>query len=387
VTHRDASSSFAVITGHERSETGPASSRAAGAAEERRRWDKIAFAADTLIFLMGVENLPEIASKLIENGRAESTPVALVRWGTWAGKQETLIGELGTIAEKVKQAGFKAPAVTIIGDVVNWRSRLQWWDNRPLFGKTIVVTRAREQASGLVDSLINEGAEPIEFPTIRISEPRDNYSSLDAAIASLSTFEWIVFTSVNAVNAVIKRLKISGRDARAFAGLKIAAVGPATAQALAAYGLSADFLPTKFVGHEVATEFPGDQTGQRILIPRAKEGNDELPEKLTERGAIVTLATAYETEIDTAMAPLVLEKLQVGEVDVVTFTSSSTVKNFHLALGPDIAAMNKVLIACIGPSTAQTARELFSREPDIIAQQQHTVPGLVEALKEYFRSA
>ncbi len=384
VTHRDASSSFAVITGHERSETTESGTRSAGEAEERRRWDKIAHAADTLIFLMGVENISEITSRLIEHGRSASTPVALVRWGTWAGKQETLVGELGTVAGEVVRRGFKAPAVTVIGDVVNWRSRLQWWDNRPLFGKSIVVTRAREQSSGLIDLLNEEGALPIEFPTVKIIEPADGYDSLDAAISTLNNFQWVIFTSANAVGKFDTRLKAMKKDSREFAGLKIAAVGTATAERLEQLGIIADFIPTKFVGEEIAAEFPVEAAGLKILIPRAKQANDRLPEKLIDLGADVTVVTAYETVVDSAIAPTVAEKIASGEIDVLTFTSSSTVKNFHSAIGLDNRSLSKALIACIGPSTAETARELFLREPDIIAKD-HNILGMVEALKQYYR--
>ena len=196
----------------------------------------IAHAADTLIFLMGVESLPEITARLIENGRDRETPVALVRWGTWAGRQETLTGVLGDIAEKARAANFKAPAVTVVGDVVKWRDELRWWDNRPLSGKRIVVTRAREQASALVDVLSAEGAEPLEFPVIRIAPPSDGYAGLDAALAEISSYDWLILTSVNGVAALRFRLKVAGRDARALGGVKVAAVGPATAERLKKWG-------------------------------------------------------------------------------------------------------------------------------------------------------
>ena len=383
VTHRDASSSFAVITGHERSDTGESSTRPPGEAEERRRWDRIAFAADTLIFLMGVESLSEITSRLIENGRAPSTPVALVRWGTWAGRQQTVVGDLETITETVIRLGFKAPAVTIVGDVVNWRSRLQWWDNRPLSGKRVIVTRAREQSSQLIELLTEEGAEPIEFPTIRITSPAAGYAELDHSVAILNQFDWVVFTSSNSVLSVFKRLKAHGRDSRAFSGCKVAAVGPTTAETLSSHGIEADFIPSKFTGGDIASEFPVDLSGQKILIPRAKQGTDTLPEKLVQGGAEVLLVTAYETAIDDSFALEAAQRIRDNEIDVVTFTSSSTVTNFVKALGLPPAALSGIEIACIGPNTAQTARELFLREPDIIADS-HTVPGLISALKERF---
>jgi len=173
VTHRDAASSFAVITGHERDDARESGTREPGQAEGRRRWDRIAHAADTLLFLMGVENLEEIAGQLQAHGRSPETPVALVRWGTWAGRQETLVGTLGDIVEKVRAAGFQAPAVTVVGEVVRLREKLRWFDAGPLAGKRIVVTRAREQASEFAEKLRARGAEPIEFPLIRIAPPSD----------------------------------------------------------------------------------------------------------------------------------------------------------------------------------------------------------------------
>jgi uroporphyrinogen III methyltransferase/synthase len=385
VTHRDASSSFAVITGHERSDKTQSGGRIAGEAEERRRWDKIAHAADTLIFLMGIENLGEITDRLIENGRVPETPVALIRWGTWAGRQETLVGELSSIANTARLRGFKAPAVTVVGDVVKWRDTLRWWDNRPLSGKRIVVTRAREQASSLIELLSREGAEPIEFPTIQIVPPQDDYAELDRALSSLDSFDWVVLTSVNAVVTLFKRLNNAGRDARALASVKIAAVGPATSESLASLGIIPDFVPSKFVGEEIAAEFPVDPKGLGILIVRAKDGNDRLPNGLRQMGAEVRLATAYDTVLDKSLASEVKAQISSGDVDIVTFTSSSTVTNFFSALGNSASELKNVLIACIGPSTAKTAEVLFQRPPDVVADD-HTIHGLVEELKAYITS-
>ena len=199
VTHRDASSSFAVITGHERDDAKESGTRDGGAAEGRRRWDRIAWAADTLIFLMGVESLPEISARLIENGRAPETPVGLIQWGTWA-RQKVVAGTLADIVEIVRESGITAPAVTVIGEVVKYREALRWFDVGLLFGKRVLVTRAREQASALSDKLRSLGAEAIEFPTIRISPPDDDYAALEAALSSLDQYDWLVFTSANGVN-------------------------------------------------------------------------------------------------------------------------------------------------------------------------------------------
>ena len=384
VTHRDAASSFAVITGHERDDARESATRAPGAAEGRRRWDRIAHAADTLVFLMGVENLDEIVGKLIENGRSPQTPVALVRWATWAGRQATLTGTLADIVMKVREAGFTAPAVTIVGDVVALRENIRWFDRGGLSGKRILVTRAREQASDLADMLRAAYAEPIEFPVIKTAPPADGYAALDGAIAGLAAYKWIAFASGPAVKAFFDRLSANGADARALAGLWIGAVGPATAQALRARGIEPDFVPDTATGAALAQGLPGELDGVRILVPRAAEGDPALIEILEGRGALPNVAAAYETVIDGAGAAEVVEALQGGEVDAVTFTSSSTVTNFATAAG--LAEFPAGIVsACIGPSTAQTFADLFGQAPDVTATT-HTLPGLVAALEGYWNS-
>jgi uroporphyrinogen III methyltransferase/synthase len=383
VTHRDAASSFAVITGHERDDGRESGTRAPGEAEQRRRWDRIAWAGDTLLFLMGVENLGEIVSKLIENGRGPETPVALVRWGTWAGHQETLVGTLGDVVEKVRAARFKAPAVTVVGDVVNLRERLRWFDTGPLAGKRIVVTRAREQASDFVEALRARGAEAVEFPLIRTVPPQDGYAALDEEIGQIGEFAWVCFASAPSVRAFFARLTAAGRDARDLAGIRLAAVGPATALALQAQGVHADFQPQEATGAALGDELPGEVAGKRILLPRASEGEEGLAERLMERGARVTSAVAYQTVLDGTGAESVRERLAEGSLDVVTFTSSSTVKNFAAALGIGSQGLGNVVIACIGPSTAKTATDMLGREPDVVAAD-HTIPGLMAALESYF---
>ncbi|MEO7716043.1 MAG: uroporphyrinogen-III C-methyltransferase [Capsulimonas sp.] len=381
VTHRDAASSFAVITGHERDDARESGGRAAGQAEGRRRWDKIANAGDTLLFLMGVENLEEITTQLMAHGRGADTPVALVRWGTWAGQQATLTSTLGEVVERVRAAGFKAPAVTIVGEVVNLRERLRWFDRGALAGKRVIVTRAREQASGFVEMLRARYAEPIEFPLIRITSPGDNYASLDTAIGHLNTYRWVLFTSAPAVSHFFARLFAAGKDTRALSSVKVGAVGPATAAALKEFGVVADFRPEAATGAALAEELPGEIAGARILIPRAQEGEAALLQILTDRWAKPDEAAAYENVVDGEGAEEVRQRLAEGSVDIVTFTSSSTVKNFVSALeGTPLPA--SVQIACIGPSTAATATELLGRAPDILAKE-HTLGGLIAAMEEW----
>ncbi len=382
VTHRDAASSFAVITGHERDDARESGTRTAGEAEGRRRWDKIAYAGDTLLFLMGVENLDEITTQLQAHGRSAETPVALVRWGTWAGQQETLVGTLGDIAEKVRTAKFKAPAVTVVGEVVRLRERLRWFDLGPLSGKRIVVTRAREQASEFAGKLAAKGAEAIVFPTIKLVPPSDSYAALDDAIVRIGTYDWICFASAPAVHAFCGRLAHAGKDARSFSTSKIAAVGPATADALKSHGLCVDFSPSAMTGVGLGTELPEEPFGKNFLVPRAKDGDDGLIDALTAREGTVDAVVAYENVVDAADADTLRQRLRDGTIDAVTFTSSSTVKNFASALG-SITLPAAVVIACIGPSTALTAEEIFGRPPDLVAAES-TMDGLVDALEQHY---
>ena len=392
VTHRDAASSFAVITGHERDDSRESGARVGGVAEQRRDWSKIAHAADTLVFLMGVEALPEIASRLQEFGRDTSTPVALVQWGTWS-KQRVVVGTLSTIVEIVREAGLTPPAVCIVGEVVKLRDRLRWFDNlttRPLFGKKIVVTRAREQASQLSELLRAGGADPIELPVIKIERLQEN-PDLDRAILFLSKYDWLVFTSVNAVSIIADRIAELGKDSRIFGGTRLAAIGPATAEALQKrMNLRANFVPSEAVAEAVIEQWPDpDMTDRRVLIPRAQEARELLPEKLRELGAEVQVLPIYETVLDSDNREEVLERFRSGEIDIITFTSSSTVKNFVQTLvGDQISRLPElvkgVIIAAIGPVTAETARE-FGLVPTIVAEE-HTIPGLVSALEAHFRS-
>ncbi|MCX6374917.1 MAG: uroporphyrinogen-III synthase, partial [Armatimonadetes bacterium] len=344
----------------------------------RIRWPELAASLDTMVFLMGVENLPNIVSELVKNGRDPSTPVALIRWGTRP-EQETLVGTLADIVGKVEEADFKSPAVTVVGEVVRLREKLRWFDNRPLFGKRVLVTRSREQASELSELLREQGADPIEFPVIRISPP-ESFDELDAALERIDKYDWLLFTSANGVWAVMARLLELGRDVRWLKGPKIGAIGPKTAETILCLGIGVDFTPSKFVAESVVEEFPEDPSGKRILLPSAEEAREVIPEKLSERGAVVDVVTAYRTLSDESdqsdMSDRIQELLSSGGIDIITFTSSSTVKNFVKLVGASVP--EGVKIACIGPITAGTAESLGLR-PDIVAEE-YTIEGLVEAL-------
>ena len=389
VTHRDAASSFAIITGHERTEERESGTRLPGDAEQRRDWKHIANAGDTLIFLMGVEALPEIAARLVENGKSPETPVALVQWGTWT-KQRVVVGTLANIVQVVRDAKLTPPAVCVVGEVVKLRDTLRWFDDpatRPLFGKKVLVTRAREQASGLSSLLRERGAEPIEFPVIKIQR-LENYDAIDAALSELASYDWIVFTSANAVPVFAERLALLNKDSRAIGNAKIATIGPATALAVWEHlKIRADYTPTEAVAEAVLEQWPdADMTGKRVLLPRAAEAREILPDQLRERGATVDVLPLYETILDTAEADNLREMLKAGEIDVLTFGSSSTVRNFAQALTNGNlselpALVGTALVAAIGPVTAETAREL-GINPQITAAE-HTIPGLLAAIEEY----
>ncbi|MFQ6132377.1 MAG: uroporphyrinogen-III C-methyltransferase [Armatimonadota bacterium] len=349
VTHRGCASSVALVTGHE-DPTKQASAL---------NWEHLAQGTDTICFAMGMGNLPEIAARLIEHGRPPHTPVALVRWGTTP-RQEVLAGRLDGIARQAQEAGFKAPAIILVGEVARLRGSLRWFDDRPLFGKRIVVTRTRAQASELVHLLREQGAEAIEFPVIRIVPP-ESYQELDAGIARMDSYDWLVFTSPNAIDMLLERCHQLGRDIRALGRARICALGPATARSLEEKGLRVDLVPDEYIAEAVA-EALGEQgiAGKRVLLARARAAREVLPERLREMGAEVDVAPAYETVLEESEAEPMRERLRRGEVDAITFTSSSTVRNFVALIGPDetVQLTRDVLIACIGPITAQAAEDL-----------------------------
>ncbi len=371
VTHRSLASTCALVTGHE-DPTKEASSV---------DWSKIATGAGTIVFYMGVKNLPEITAKLIEHGRSPDTPAATVQWGTTP-RQRTVVGTLDDLAGKVKQAGLTPPAVTVVGDVVSLRDRLAWFETKPLFGLTVMVTRARTQASDLVARLEELGARTIEFPTIKIEIP-DDPARLDRAIDELESFDWLIFTSVNGVVGFMKQLTRKGLDVRALAGIKLCAIGPATRTAVESYSLKVDVVPSKYVAESVVEALSGTQMeGTRVLIPRAAVARRVLPDSLRAMGAEVIEVDAYKTVLDTSDSSDKIELLTSGAVDVVTFTSSSTVRNFVELVGRETikALADSVRFASIGPVTSGTAREL-GIEVSIEAEQ-YDIAGLVHAIVE-----
>jgi uroporphyrinogen III methyltransferase/synthase len=373
ITHRDHTSFVSFITGHEKP----------GKKESRMQWDVFAKSDATLVFLMGVKNLGNIVKNLLENGKPADTPVALVRWGTTT-RQQTVTGTLETIVQVVKEAGLKSPAIIVVGHVVSLREELAWFDKKPLFGKRIVITRARAQASGLVAELNRLGAQCIEIPTIEIAPPKD-MAPMEAAIDNLDKYQWLVFTSVNGVKFFFDTLFAKGKDVRALGHLKFACIGPVTKERLGDYGIVSDILPETYRAESVVDAFADvDIKGKQVLLPRAKKARTILPEELTKMGADVDEVTAYETELTDEGKETLIDLLKDNAIDAVTFTSSSTVSNFMSLLeGEDGKTLLKdVTLASIGPITSDTARSL-GLEPTIEADP-YTIPGLIDALLAHY---
>jgi uroporphyrinogen III methyltransferase/synthase len=351
VTHRRVSTSFTVVTGHEDPTKDGSDTR----------WDALAQSGGTLVVLMGAGRIEEIAKALIAGGRPASTPVAAVRFGTRA-EQETLRATLGTIAD----AGVRAPSAIVIGDVA--ALDYAWFERRPLFGRTVVVTRAREQASELGARLGALGAVVVELPAIRCV-PKD------FALPDLTRFAWIVFTSANGVDAFFDRgLVPAGLDARALGGLSVAAIGPGTAKALARRGLRADLVPERFVAESLLDAFPAGPG--RVLIARAEVARDVLPAGLAAKGYDVDVLAVYRTE-PVPPDPEVVERIRRGGVDAITFTSSSTVDNFCDVIG-SVPESGQPHVVSIGPVTSASARARGLRV-DAEADP-HTIDGLIDAL-------
>jgi uroporphyrinogen III methyltransferase / synthase len=369
LTHRDYTSTLAFVTGHE----DPAKT------ESRIEWASLAKGIGTLVFFMGVKNLPHIVDRLTENGLAPDTPIALVRWGTTS-RQKTVAGTLETIVEKVRTAGLKAPAIIVVGQVVRLRDKMQWFENRPLLGKRIVVTRARKQASDLVVRLTDLGAECLECPTIEVVPP-ETWAPLDRAIADLYDYHWVVFTSVNGVTYFFDRLFEKGLDVRALGHLKTCAIGPATAARLRSFGLNTDVLPDSYRAESIIDAFGEKRIrNDKILLPRATEARPILPVELRRMGAVVEEVPAYRTRAVDDPDGALIESLENGAVDMVTFTSSSTVQNFKRLLPPDRfrELTAGLTIASIGPITTETARELGFNVH--LTAETYTIEGLCDAI-------
>jgi uroporphyrinogen III methyltransferase/synthase len=375
LTHRDLASSACFLTGHE--EPSDPDSPLAKVMEDA----SITRKAQTLVFFMGARTLSEIAALLLKQGCDPSIPAAVIRWGTTP-NQEVVTGTLADIASK--SASIQPPALTVIGEVVRLREKLRWFERLPLFGKRIVITRAREQASPLREALAERGAEVVEIPTIEIRNP-DSWNPLDDAIRRLEEFDFLLATSVNGVRNFMARLKACGRDARDLKGLEIGAIGPATTKEFESAGVRVDFMPSEYRAEGLLDVLEGrDLTGKAFLIPRARIARDLVPQTLRERGAQVEVIEAYYTAAP-EYKPEELEALLIPPPDVVTFTSSSTVMNFaKLPFSEKVrTGLKNAQNASIGPVTSETLRN-FGMNVNIEAKVS-TILGLVQAIEDSFR--
>ncbi len=381
VTHRDMASSFSVITGHESPDK----------LDRSIYWDKVTNATGTLVFLMGVAKIGYISEQLIKHGRSPSTPVALVQWGTRA-EQRTLTGTLADIEAKVLAANFKPPAVIVVGEVVRQRETLAWIERKPLFGRRVLVTRARSQASELVDKLDDLGAETYEFPVIetRMADSEQGVRAVRDALTDAESYDWVILTSPNGVDYFFRWLDREAVDVRRFHRAKFAAVGPKTAEALAARGIRADMLPeTEFQAEGLLERLSGELApGQKALLPRGDLAREVLPATLRERGVTAVEIDVYETSLSAPNDMWLAEMIQNKEIHVITFTSSSTVVNLFEALrrigiADPAAALQGVDIACIGPVTAETAARHGLQAT--VMPERATIDDMVRALAERVR--
>ncbi len=373
VTHRRFNSSFTILTGHEDPHK----------EKSHHKWERIA-AGETLIFLMGMKNLSSICNHLIKSGKDAKTPVAVIRWGTTP-RQQTVVGRLDNILEEVKRAGLSAPAIIVVGDVVSLRENLIWFEKRPLFGKRILVTRARKQASRFIESLRELGADPISLPTIEVVPP-PSFELLDNALREVQLFDWIIFTSVNGVDAFFSRMKKLKMDIRSLSGISLSAIGPQTANSIEKLGLFTEVVPSDYRAEGLIEELSKREiNGSNIMIPRALEARPILVEGLLELGAKVKEIPVYKT-VCPENSKEKLKGIMEDRIDLITFTASSTVKNLYALSDKSglIERLREVPVACIGPITANTAKELGFNV--IIQPEEYTIPALTNAIKDYFSS-
>ncbi len=376
VTHRTLASTVTVVTGHEDPEK-PSTTL---------EWSKLATRHGTLVFLMGMKNLSAITTNLKAEGKAGSTPVAIIRWGTRP-SQQTVVGTLDTIVEKAAAARMEPPTVIVVGEVVQLRPMLNWFEQRPLFGKRVLMTRAKEQAGELAACLAGYGAEPIEAPTIKIVPPAD-WALVDQAIDTVGAYDWVIFTSVNGVDRFMTRLFAKGLDSRCLAGRRICCIGPRTALELEKFSIKADVVPSEYQAEGVLEALKGhDLKGIRILIPRAEVARELLPDELRLAGAEVKVVHVYRTVAPSEDSGGWRQELHAGRVHIMTFTSSSTVRNFVAMLGGrDVVRplVQSVAIAAIGPITGRTIEE-YGLTVSIMPRE-NTIPALVDAIAQHYKN-
>jgi uroporphyrinogen III methyltransferase/synthase len=376
ITHRDYTATVAFVTGHE------------DPTKENSNidWSKLATGVGTLVVYMGIKNLPLIVENLIKHGRDPKTPVAVVRWASTP-EQRSVVGTLETIAGIVTDSGIKPPSLIIVGEVVTLRDTIDWFEKRPLFGKKIVVTRTREQASELVAGLEEFGADCLEYSTINI-KPVDSHQVLDGELERLKEYHWILFTSLNGVKYFFEHLYAKGMDARDMKGPDIAAVGKSTADLLLSYGINADLIPSTFTGEGLAESLLDQGVeGRNILIPRALKAREILPETLRGAGAQVTVAPVYQNCPEDDPQASLRPDFEEGRIDMVTFTSSSTVRNFLRMMNAENQEelerlLDGVDIAAIGPITAKTVTDNGLQVT--VQPEQHTISEMIWSITQYY---
>jgi len=362
LTHRDYASTVAFITGHE---------------DEKKtvstiRWKELARGPDTLVFLMGIRNLGEIARRLIEGGRGPETPACIIQWGTLP-KQRVVTGPLRQIEGIARQAGMKPPGIIVVGHVITVRDQLAWFEKRPLFGKKVAVTRPPHQSLRLGELLSEKGAQVIYLPTVEI-EPLEPNKRLLNAIARIGGYDFIVFTSTNGVDVFFQNLSAVSKDVRALGTLKVIAIGPATASRVVEKGLIPDYVPDTFTSEGVAELLAKlDIEGKKFLLPRAKEARDVIVKHIRSRGGSCDVVPVYRATLPREPAPL------DDKPDIITFTSSSTVKHFVRLYGKDV--LNHSLVASIGPVTTGTLKK--NRINVHMEAERYDIPGLVDAIEQY----
>jgi uroporphyrinogen III methyltransferase/synthase len=373
LTHRDYGSFVAFVTGHEDSDN---------ASLGGIPWDELARAArarGTLVILMATARMRENLARLAVAGLSPDTPAAAVQWATTA-EQKVVLATLATLADDAVSAEIGSPAIIVLGECAGLARKLRWAERQPLFGRRIVITRAASNASRLAARLRMLGAEAVELPTIQ-TEPPDDYAVLDSAIARLDAFDWIIFTSATGVDAFVARLRTTGNDIRGLAGVSIAAIGPATAARLTHHALRVAAMPSEYRAEALIGALGEERiAGTRILIPRAQAAREVLPRLLREKGAReVVIAPAYRTVAPRHGSGRIAELISSGGIDLVAFTSSSTVINFGKIAGERSRGLEA---AVIGPITAATARE-YGYEV-VVSAAQYTIDGLIDAIVKYF---
>ncbi len=374
LTHREFASSFSVITGHE----DPSKSLSS------IQWERLATGTDTLVFLMGVKNLEQIASNLIRHGRDPGTPAAVIQWGSTL-KQKTVVSTLQELPHKVKEAQLKSPSVVVVGEVVRCREKLNWFETKPLFGRKIGITRSRKESREFTRLIQDQGGEVIFLPTFRILPP-ESWQEMDGSLKDLSQFDWLLFSSGNAVESFFSRFDELELDKKVLIGLRIGAVGEKTAQLAREKGCSVDLIPEEFTGDGLANALVHlGVREKRILIPRGDLAREEWHHTLQEAGARVTAPLSYRNLPEERLDPEIQGLVREGKLDMLCFTSPSGVKNFSSLLRKNELKLSpNTLIGSIGPTTGSSARELLGRseiEPMI-----YTLEGLARSVIAHFKN-